>query len=187
MVALTENKVMINDGKEMVFVETEQIGDDIKLKKIGSNNDGYFLIDRNAGTMYSSYTGKTLQISDLTEKDEQGTISPMGVTDIVATYTEKVSYKTLADLVGKTMTAYDIAYALAGIYLAAHGIAIAPIITILYNVVKGQLYSQIVAGIGGSLPGGIKVTIYKCEITKHQGGRTVKGYGYQMGSFGLYR
>ena len=46
--------------------------------------------------------------------------------------------------------------------------------------------TEILNGIKNNSSGGIIVTIYLCEITKHQGGREVTGYGYQFGGITTY-
>lgn len=144
------------------------------------------VIDQKRKTIYSSYTGETVNVGDTLDDNETAVIKPAGVTKIIDEYEHKISYKTLASLVGKGATAYDIAYAMAGIFLAYHGVAIASIVTLIYSALKSDLYSKIINGIANNLSGGVKITIYKCEITKHQGSRIVKGVGYKIGSIGLY-
>ena len=137
------------------------------------------LIDQKRKTIYSSYTGETVNVGDTLDDNETAVIKPAGVTKIIDEYEHKISYKTLASLVGKGATAYDI-------FLAYHGVAIASIVTLIYSALKSDLYSKIINGIANNLSGGVKITIYKCEITKHQGSRIVKGVGYKIGSIGLY-
>ena len=118
------------------------------------------LIDQKRKTIYSSYTGETVNVGDTLDDNETAVIKPAGVTKIID--------------------------AMAGIFLAYHGVAIASIVTLIYSALKSDLYSKIINGIANNLSGGVKITIYKCEITKHQGSRIVKGVGYKIGSIGLY-
>ena len=70
------------------------------------------LIDQKRKTIYSSYTGETVNVGDTLDDNETAVIKPAGVTKIIDEYEHKISYKTLASLVGKGATAYDIAYAM---------------------------------------------------------------------------
>lgn len=101
------------------------------------------LIDQKRKTIYSSYTGETVNVGDTLDDNETAVIKPAGVTKIIDEYEHKISYKTLASLVGKGATAYDIAYAMAGIFLAYHGVAIASIVTLIYSALKSDLYSKL--------------------------------------------
>ena len=75
---------------------------------------------------------------------------------------------------------------IATIILAATGLAIPTLASLVVSAIKSIGVSTIVNKVKNNASGGIKFTIYKCEITKHQGGRIVKGYGYKIGSASLY-
>lgn len=59
------------------------------------------LIDQKRKTIYSSYTGETVNVGDTLDDNETAVIKPAGVTKIIDEYEHKISYKTLASLVGK--------------------------------------------------------------------------------------
>ena len=78
------------------------------------------------------------------------------------------------------------AYTIVAIIGVFQGVTITTIAVLIYGALKGELLNKIVAGIKNNSSGGIKITIHLVEISKHQGGRIVKGYAYKIGQITTY-
>ena len=115
------------------------------------------------------------------------TVLPMSVKRIVETTEYKVSYAQIAEVIGDVYDTYDLAFTIVAIIGVFQGIALTTITAALYGALKGAILTTILDGIKNNKPGGVKLQIHFCEITKHQGGRIVTGYGYKLGDVGVYR
>ena len=56
----------------------------------------------------------------------------------------------------------------------------------IYGELKGQLVSNIISCVQNGVSGGVRLKINVIEIYKHQGGRIVKGYRYQLAGISQY-
>lgn len=158
-----------------------------KQLKHHTDNDGYFIIDPVNHTLYSSFTGKTIDFSEASEGVTGSNISPRAVGDVKETYTMKISYKSIANAIGTVTDSYDIAFTIAGIFAATQGIAITTVTLLVYGALKGQLLTTVLNGIKSKAVGGVKLTIKLVEIQRHQGGNIVKAYTYNLGGLSTYK
>ena len=56
----------------------------------------------------------------------------------------------------------------------------------IYGELKGQLVSNIISCVQNGVSGGVRLKINVIEIYKHQGGRIVEGYRYQLAGISQY-
>lgn len=192
IVQLDKTSYLMSDGESEAVMNIEAVESGERVSVVQQGKEEYFLIDRENGQIYSSYTGQYTPIAEIIEENEVMKVqdapsnNARGTGDIVETYTTKVSYRSIAKLIGDSYDAYSLASTIATIILAATGLAIPTLASLVVSAIKSIGVSTIVNKVKNNASGGIKFTIYKCEITKHQGGRIVKGYGYKIGSASLY-
>lgn len=186
---LTDSSCMLSDGNDMAILSVEKTdkGANVVLTENGKKNT--FIIDQEKGTIYSPFTKQTVKVDRVSDNEDSGsTIIPHATGKTLKTYSYKFSYKKIAEITGTTTDAYGIASALVTLFLAASGLG--PIPTLLLLILGGLRdlqISMIIENVKNNAPGGIKVTIRQVEITKHQGGRVVKGVGYKLDDISTYK
>ena len=167
-------KIKENDSEMVVSVESVK----------GNVEEGFFLYNKDAETIYSSYTGKTFSVADIVSENE---ITPKAVGDVVSRKTHYISYAKLADAVTPTSSDISIASAIITIIAAAQGVTISTAAIIIVALLSTPAWDAVRAGIVDRSPNhGIKVVVATVEIQKHQGGRIVTGYKYEVESISTY-
>ena len=186
-IKLTENRILMKIDDEFGVLTVDETARGAKFTvEVGGEVEGYFNIDKVNNTIYSSYTGKTISIPEI--ESDIG-VMPQAVGDVVESYENKISYADMCDLV--TFTSTNLAYAAALITLVslAMGVTLtagAAAVVTMIGFIPGA-WNDIRNGIGGgSASHGIKVVVDKVEIQKHQGGKIVKGYKFEISSVSLY-
>ena len=186
---LTDTSCMLSDGnsRALLSVEETEEGANVVLTQNGENKT--FIINQENGTIYSPYTNKIVIVDkDNNSESAESTITPYATGKTLKTYTYKFSYKKIAEITGKTTDIYGVASALVTLFLAASGLGTIPtLLSLILGGLKDLQISMILENVKKNAPGGIKLTIRKVEITKHQGGRIVKGVGYKLGSISTYK
>ncbi len=186
-IKLTENRILMKIDDEFGVLTVDETARSAKLTvEVGGEVEGYFNIDKVNNTIYSSYTGKTISIPEI-ENDIE--VMPQAVGDVVDSYEKKISYADMSDLVTEAATSLAVAAALISLVSFALGVTLATgagAIVTLIGFIPGA-WDNIRDGIGsGSASHGIKVVVDKVEIQKHQGGKIVKGYKFEISSVSLY-
>lgn len=184
-VALSNDSFLVTSDGEMAVISLNETEHSFttNVDSIGDANDGYFIIDKEAETIYSSYTDATFT------KDEFMSLAD----DIPANYSNRssntvvkyISYKQLASIIGFSGTASSIAGGILTI-LGYMGLVAA-------NPISGvvSLVGMIVAIVSTQLPSnsanhGIKVTLYKTKVTKHQPGGATTIDVYRISGLSTY-
>lgn len=187
VIKLAENRYLMNINDEVGILTVKETAKDTKLTvEVSGEVEGYFYIDRINDTIYSSYTGKTISISEI---EIDNVMIPQAVGDIVESTTHKISYAAIGELVSSTASQIGIAGALITILAAIMGVTIATGPTVLIAAISliPSAWDLIRNGIAGLDENhGIKVVVDKVEIQKYQGGRLVKGYRYDISSVTTY-
>lgn len=193
VMALNNNSVYMSDGDTFAVMRVNETKQEIKYEIVKGEEIDFLIYDKNTNKMTSSITGQSISMDDIlvtddtsSSKETSGTIIPMAVGDVVESHTFKISYAQIAALVGDSYSKYDLAYTIVAIMWVFQGVAITTIVSLIYGALKGELLNRIVDGVKNNAPGGIKITIDKVEIRKHQGGKMVKGYGYKVGTLTTY-
>lgn len=192
VVPLTENCVLMSDGETSAVLNVTESDDEICFELREGSETNYLLFDKGTKQMYSSYTGKTISMVNSSTMDtrviypNEGTIGILAEGDIVESNTYRVSYAEIADMIGEAYSTYDLAVTIVAIIGVLQGVAITTIVAAVYGALKGALLTEILNGVKNKSSGGIKVTINLVEIRKHQGGRWVTGYAYELGSISTY-
>lgn len=139
--------------------------------------------------VYSSFTGKTIPLSELCSfnDNENNTISTFAVGDIVKQTPYKISYAKIASLVGDAYNTYDLAFTIVSIIGLFQGVVLVTMVDAVYDYIKGELANRIIYAIENNVSGGITVTINTVEIKKHQGGALVTGYTYELEGIKVYK
>jgi len=186
-IKLTENSILMKIDDEVGILTVDETTISAKFTvEIGGEVDGYFNIDKVNNTIYSSYTGKTILIPEF---ESNIVVRPQAVGDIVDTTVTKISYADICDLVTEITDNLALAGALITLVAAALSLTLATgagVVVTLIGLIPGA-WNDIRNGIeGGSASHGIKVVVDTVEIQKHQGGKIVKGYKYEVSSVSLY-
>ena len=184
---LSENSFLMSKGDNtgILTIKETTKGTTLTVKNNASGEDeGYFYINKIEGTIYSSYTGNTICISEINSDNE---IMPLAVGDVVSRTTHKISYAALSDMVTPTSTDISIASAMITIVAAIQGVTIVTVAAIVVALLSTPLWDVIRAGLlSKDTKHGIQVVVAKVEIQKHQGGGIVKGYKYEIESVSTY-
>ena len=192
---LTDTTYMLSDGKDTAIMKFSETSQNLKVEITNASgvdsDNGYFLIDKTTGNIYSSFTGESINTSDIITKggmqiDNSEDISTTAVGDVVWSKTYKVSYAKLAKLCNSASSNLTIASAIitcvaavAGVTISTTAIMLISVTTIGFEVIKAGIKSK-------SSSHGISAKVQKVEIQKHQGGRLVTGYSYKIKSVGAY-
>lgn len=177
---LSNTRYLITDGEGSAVMSVEENEDFLKVYVTENEENNYLLVNKEAGTIYSTYTGKTVGVDEITAESGISTMS------IVEQTTHNISYKTLAGLVSSTSSDISIASTIITCIAAAQHVMIATAAGVVVALISGSL-TIIVDGIKNASPNhGIKVVVNTEEIKKHQGGRWVTGYRYTIGSISTY-
>lgn len=184
---LSDNMIILaNDSAKGLIQAVE---DDTEMRVTitrldGNVDEGYLVYDKLDNTMYSSYTNKTFSLEDVISETEPG---DRAVGDVVSRTTHKISYNTLANSVTPTSTEFGIASVIIGMIAALQGVTISTGASMFLLFISSPMWDDIREGlVNRSTKHGIKVVVAKVEIQKHQGGRVVKGYKYEIESVGTY-
>ncbi len=184
---LADDIIIIADGNNTGLMQMEYVNEKMRITVTeleGNVAEGYFVYDKVNGTMYSSYTNQTFYLTDIIS--ENGPVN-RAAGDVVSRTTYRVSYNTLANAVTPTSGQISIASAIITIIAALQGVTIATTATIFVGLLSTQLWDNIRDGlVNRSTSHGISVVVAKVEIQKHQGGRIVLGYKYEIESVGTY-
>ncbi len=189
---ISEESFLMSDGQSSAIVNVQETEDVIYFSLTEGNKVKYLIYNKDSGQMYSSYTGKIIQLEEgkikISAMNNIGnsTVSPMGVKGIVETTEYKVSYAQIADAIGDSYSTYDLAFTIVAIIGVFQGVALTTITAAVYGALKGSVLTTVLDGVKNRKSGGVKLQIHLCEITKHQGGRVVTGYGYKLGDIGPY-
>ena len=196
VIMLNNNSIYMGNGDTHAIMKVNETDSEIKYELIEGAEKKYLVYNKATNEMTSSITGQSISMDDIlisdgicNEKEDDVTSSiivPTAGNKIVKTYTYKVSYAKIASLVGDNYNTYDLAYTIVAIIGVFQGVTITTIAVLIYGALKGELLNKIVAGIKNNSSGGIKITIHLVEISKHQGGRIVKGYAYKIGQITTY-
>ncbi len=178
---LTQSSVLLSDGESRAFVTITQLQNGFMVHLDSEDENGFFIVNQEQYTIYSSFTGQTISYTTLAN------VGGASTNAVVDTMTYNVSYSQIAGLIGGAWTAYGLASAIATIVAAAGApITIAFLTTMIYGELKGQLVSNIISCVQNGVSGGVRLKINVIEIYKHQGGRIVKGYRYQLAGISQY-
>lgn len=174
VIPINENTCLISDETGIATINSKVTSTEEIISLNGTERDGYLSIDRNTGTLYSSFTGNTVRIEDLIEKE---TIRPMdaGKTTV---YEYKISYKRLGEVITASATKKELAVAIVGIIGAVQGVTLAASTIML--TIGTTLFKDIMAGVAKKKPGGIVVQVNLTKTTRHQGGNIVPAYRYTV-------
>lgn len=184
---LSGSSILVTTGDQrgiLTFKETVK-GTTFTVKELTSGDvEGYFYINKVDDTIYSSYTGNTISVSDTYINND---VMPMAVGDVFDTNTYDVSYADLAELVLPTSSQLSIIGAMLATVVAITGVAIAAVPSVILAWLGTSVWDTIRAGITDQIEdSGLRVVVDTIEIEKHQGGRIVKGYKYEVTSVSLY-
>ncbi len=193
---LSDEKFVLSDGGESAAVDVSETSTKLKVELTSlSGNDadnGYFLFNKETGVIYSSFTGESILAEDVIVEDETTLAKQDGISQAAAakkvawSKTYKVSYAKLAKLCGSASSNRSIATAIIICIATASGVTISTTAVVVSALISGQL-AVIQAGLKTKSPKhGIRATVNKVEIRKHQGGRVVKGYSYTISKVGTY-
>lgn len=190
---VSEDCLFMSDGKTCAIISVQETREKIDFTLTKNGEKRYIIYEKATGKMYSSYTKNYVMLQQNEVKTTSNsvgngnTVLPMSVKRIVETTEYKVSYAQIAEVIGDVYDTYDLAFTIVAIIGVFQGIALTMITAALYGALKGAILTTILDGIKNNKPGGVKLQIHFCEITKHQGGRIVTGYGYKLGDVGVYR
>lgn len=195
VVPLSNNSILMSDGETTAIMSIKETKDEIRYMLTEGSKTNYYIYNKNTKQMYSSYTGNTILMDDALSESNlptpimnigEGGVRTMAVERIVDTIEHRISYSKIASMLGDSYSTYDLAVTIVAIVGTLQGVALTTITAAVFGALKGALLTEILNGIKNNSSGGIIVTIYLCEITKHQGGREVTGYGYQFGGITTY-
>lgn len=190
---VSEDCLFMSDGKTCAIISVQETREKIDFILTKNGERHYIIYEKATGKMYSLYTKNYAMLQQnavKTASDSAGSsniVLPMSVKRIVETTEYKVSYAQIAEVIGDVYDTYDLAFTIVAIIGVFQGVALTTITAALYGALKGAILTTILDGIKNNKPGGVKLQIHLCEITKHQGGRIVTGYGYKLGDVGVYR
>lgn len=184
-VALNEHELLVSDNGNMSLILVEDSGDYTitTIDSLSDSNDGYFIVDKTAHTLYSSYTDTTFSKSEIESAIDIDVknISPTSSD----TRVEYISYKQLSDMLGGTGDARDIAGAIIAI-LAWMGISLSNPIGIVMGIIGGIIVA-VKWGLSHASPNsGLKITLSKIKVTKHQPGGATTIYVYRITGINTY-
>ena len=184
-IKLTENSILMKIDDEVGILTVDETARSAKFTvEVGGEVDGYFNIDKVNNTIYSSYTGKTILIPEF---ESNIVVRPQAVGDIVDTTVTKITYADICDLVTEITDNLALAAIIAGLVAYGMGVTLAAGAILTFIGLIPGAWGEIRDGIeGGSASHGIKVVVDTVEIQKHQGGKIVKGYKYEVSSVSLY-
>lgn len=174
---MTENVFLMSNGDSSAVMHIADANNQLIITVEEENSSNYFVYDKSAGTIYSSITGSTVALSNLVNTD----VNTRAVGDIIETGGWEISYAGLLSLVTPTSSDYQIASAIMTILTAAQGITVGfgaiAIVTLLGLVDWDAVRAGIQSGLSTR---GIIIMWALVEIEKHQGGKWVTGYQYQL-------
>lgn len=188
---LTKTKLLICSGEDESVVSIINSNQNVKveIKNVEEGNvlEGFFLVNKENGEIYSSYTGKTVNIEDcFSSYDSMET----GINLAAVTANEEIklqiSYAKLYDLCGDGITIAAVAGAILSMLSVAYpgaGFILADIILSLSSIGLDKIREGIKTR---STEHGLQVRIYKEKTQKHQGGRIVTGYRYTFSGVERY-
>jgi len=192
---ISDDSFILSDGEDAATVNVSENSSEMRVEidslSEDATDDGYFLVDKETGMIYSSFTGEAINVDDIivdetSQLSNSGNISIAAVGDVVWTKTYKVSYAKLAKLCSATSSNISIASAIITCVAAASGVTIATSAAVVLAVMTVGL-DTIKAGLKKkSSSHGISAKVQKVEIQKSQGGKKVKGYSYKIKSVGTY-
>ena len=185
----------MTEGDTSAVFNVVEMQDEIRFELLQGNEINYFLYDKEMELLYSSYTGSTVSLDNVIVEPEYSVmsfgggdevVSPLAEGDIVDTNYYYISYSEIGALLGDAYSTYDLAATIITVISIFTGTATVTAVAVVYSFLKGELLSEILEGVENDLPGGIRVTVNLVEIRKHQGGRWVTGYAYQVDSVSTY-
>ena len=195
IVPLDENSVLMTQGNTSAVFNIVETQNEIRFELTQENETNYFLYDKVTELLYSSYTGSTIALGDVIVEPEysvmnlgggEEVVAPLAEGDIVDTTYYYISYSEIGALLGDAYSTYDLAATIITVISIFTGTAAVTAVGVIYSFLQGALLSEILEGIENDLPGGVRVTVNLVEIRKHQGGKWVTGYAYQVASVSTY-
>ncbi len=141
------------------------------------------IVNKKEGTLYSTITGKTVDLAALKQK----TAGVLAVGDVVDTFTVKFSYAILAESLVPDSNQAKWGAVIIALTSAASGVPIGSTAGVVIALLGVLDWDELKAGIvSKSSKHGIEITVNQVEIQKHQGGRIVKGYKYEIMDIDAY-
>lgn len=187
---LSDESIVISDGEESARMEhfTSGCEDIYTVSFLGEGEDFYFLVNNDNHTIYSSATGKTITMpTEEYEASESFITGSDEIQGVVATYTKRISYKRLAELVTPTSSQISIAAAVILIISLILGVTISTPAAVVVALLSTPLWDKIRKGIVNRSPDhGLKAVVQKKTQRRHEGGKIVYGYSYSIASLGTY-
>lgn len=184
---LGSNKILLAENDETSIISIVEEEKMLKVQIFDASTEleekGYFIVDKENGNMYSSFTGNNVNIKNVIL--ENNFLRSNGVSTwartVQTTLLVKVSYAKLYSLCGDGATLSTVAGAILVMisYAGVGGAAItaAGIATALASIGLSKIQTGIKSKATNK---GIALYLLKQEITKHQGGRIVTGYRYTL-------
>lgn len=182
---MSDNLFYMSDGKEKGFMKIKETKTSATITvEVNNQVEGYFLLNRVNGTVYSSYTGNTISVSEIRSNEE---ITPFAVGDVVSRTTSYISYAKLAESVKAGNSIFSKAAAIISIVAILQGVVIASATLAVASLISAYMSDIIDSGlVNKSTSHGVKAVVARVEIQKHQGGGMAKGYKYDIEAISTY-
>lgn len=168
----------------MVKETSDTVTTEIENQNTGETE--YFMIDKSDNTLYSSITGKTIDVEEemqsIGEVYAKASVPP-------ATKSLKISYYKIYNALDKAATATMVAALILSMFTAAVAI---PVITTVSQIISSfsSVLSMVVTKLKStsktSKKHGVLVNSNRVTYKKHQGGKTFYYYKYKIVSLKTY-
>lgn len=176
----TETKITLleNDSDIKTTIEDTETGD----KEV-------FLLDKENGTLYSSITGETIDVSEeITAAKDFNDVSS-GIRKAKrkdASGSIKISYAKMSKALGKAASASNIAALILSIFSAGMSYPVLTTVALLVSNFSNILSIICSKYSKGSPDHGVKVSYKRITIKKHQAGHVFETYKYKITNLGTY-
>ena len=169
--------ISIDDSKAVLSLAKTAEGESFEVKELTEGEAYYFIVNDKTDTIYSSLTDNTLNLSQFRSNNANAMVA----SNVATSFNVKISFAKLAELLLPDSSQVAWATAIIAIIAGAQGITIATSVTVVVTLLGAIGWTELKAGIVSKATNhGIKVTVNQDEIEKHQGGRMVKGYRYEI-------
>ncbi|WP_143404593.1 hypothetical protein [Hornefia porci] len=178
---IDENTVKLYDYENSAILKIHENEGVIKydVKVDGESESDYFLINKEKGTLYSSQTGQTVTIQELSiDQSVENQKAAKAKSNWPKTYS--ISYKKLRSVVSSTANKFTIAVAIITVAAAIMGVTI--------STAGGVVVALIGAGFVAIYEGlkypkktkGVKVKVDRKKVTEYHGNSSWTGYRYNV-------
>lgn len=182
---INSNTALVTCEGEMSIVSCEVQGEQLILSIDSMNgSDGYFISDRDNGTIYSSFTGETISVYDLLDEEtiDRDNISAVSYGADMIKY---ISFGKIRALLKKGVDAANTAAVIVE-FLWGIGLIVSNPISAIVAIITGiWWYVDQGLAIAGS-DHGLRVTLRPKKITKHQPGGATNLIVYNIIGISVY-